>query len=167
MKKKNRKYSADFWHRKWLSELCYIWPSIPNGTKYLEPFFGHFHKPFGLAYLPLNSATINCSSEVTLKAMHKTIAMYGHGGVALFQPLSLLQKYFSVVPKYLGEVSLLRKFRIGNGNQISIRNSNFTKLFWRKAHNIHEKYFHANFCLNSGLNPNWHETGQIYLITIF
>jgi hypothetical protein len=55
--------------------------------------------------------------------------MYGHGGVALFQSLSLLQKYFSVVPKYLGEVSLLRKFRIGNGNQISIRNSNFTKLF--------------------------------------
>ena len=65
-------------------------------------FLWPFPLTFGLAYLPLNSATISCSSEVTLKAMQKTNALYGHGGVALFQPLSLLQKYFSVVPKYLG-----------------------------------------------------------------
>ena len=26
----------------WKSELCYIWPSISNGTKYIEPSYGLF-----------------------------------------------------------------------------------------------------------------------------
>ena len=43
----------------WKSEFCYIWPSIPNQAKYLEPFYG-------LVYSPLNSAKLSCSSEVTL-----------------------------------------------------------------------------------------------------
>ena len=44
--KKNCKDSADFWLYK--SELCYIWPSIPNQTKYLTPFYGSFHRPLAL-----------------------------------------------------------------------------------------------------------------------
>ena len=47
---KNKKDLADFWHRKIIfkSELCYIWPSIPNRSKYLEPFYGRFHRPLAL-----------------------------------------------------------------------------------------------------------------------
>ena len=44
-----------------------FWPSIPNQTKYLEPFYGSFHRPsIGFVYSPLNSATLSCSSKVTL-----------------------------------------------------------------------------------------------------
>ena len=52
----------------WKSELCYIWPSIPNQTKYLEPFYGRCYivYTFGFVYSPLNLATLSCSSEVTL-----------------------------------------------------------------------------------------------------
>ena len=32
----------------WKSEFCYIWPSIPNQTEYLEPFYGPFHRPLVL-----------------------------------------------------------------------------------------------------------------------
>ena len=32
----------------WKSEFCYIWPSIPNQTKHLEPFYGCFHRPLAL-----------------------------------------------------------------------------------------------------------------------
>ena len=51
----------------WKSEFCYIWPSIPNQAKYLEPFYGHFHRPLALfTYSPLNSAKLSCLYEVTL-----------------------------------------------------------------------------------------------------
>ena len=38
------KDSADLDKEKWLwkSEICYILPSIPNRTKYLEPFMAVF-----------------------------------------------------------------------------------------------------------------------------
>ena len=45
MKKKNCKDSADFWHRKIKNEFCYVWPSIPNQSKHLEPFYWRFHRP--------------------------------------------------------------------------------------------------------------------------
>ena len=32
----------------WKSEFCYIWPSIPNQAKYLESFYGRFHRPLAL-----------------------------------------------------------------------------------------------------------------------
>ena len=32
----------------WKSEFRYIWPSIPNQAKYLEPVYGHFHRPLAL-----------------------------------------------------------------------------------------------------------------------
>ena len=33
--------------KKWLwkSEFRYIWPSVPNQAKYLEPFYGRFYRP--------------------------------------------------------------------------------------------------------------------------
>ena len=77
-KKKIRKIQSLFEIEKWLwkPELCHIWPSIPNRTKYLEIFMTIFKTilidlcPYN--YLPLNSATLNCLSEVTLsfKSMH-------------------------------------------------------------------------------------------------
>ena len=51
----------------WKSEFCYIWPSIPNQAKYLEPFYGRFHRALSLSthQSQLNSAKVICSSEVT------------------------------------------------------------------------------------------------------
>ena len=46
----------------WKSEFCYIWPSIPNQAKYLEPFYGRFQIP--LAFLL--ATKLSCWSEVTL-----------------------------------------------------------------------------------------------------
>ena len=50
MKKKIIEIRLVFDIEKWLwkSEFCYIWPSIPNQTEYLEPFYGPFHRPLVL-----------------------------------------------------------------------------------------------------------------------
>ena len=74
IKKKIRKVRliCDIENWLWKSEFCYIWPSIPNQTKYIpKTFLSPFSKTFGLVYSRWNSATLICSSEVTL--MHNTI----------------------------------------------------------------------------------------------
>ena len=50
----------------------YVWLVFKSGLwwrarlRYLKHFYGHFHRPYlGLAYSPLLSAKLNCSSEVT------------------------------------------------------------------------------------------------------
>ena len=57
--KKNHKDWADFWHRKMTLKIR-ILLYLTFNTKYLKPFYGRFHRP------SLNSATLSCSSEVTL-----------------------------------------------------------------------------------------------------
>ena len=53
--KKIRKIRLIFDIEKWLwkPELCFMWPSIPKQSKFLEHFYGCFHRP----YSPLNSAS--------------------------------------------------------------------------------------------------------------
>ena len=44
-----------------------------NPSKFREHFYGPFHRPLGLAYSPLNSAKLSCSSEVTLRGLVENI----------------------------------------------------------------------------------------------
>ena len=62
------KVSADFWHRKMTLKMRIVLHLIFNTKSSQIPgtFLWPFSYTFGLAYSPLNSSTLSCSSEVTL-----------------------------------------------------------------------------------------------------
>ena len=118
MKKKFRRIRPIFDIEKWLwkPELCYIWPSIPNRTKYLEHFYGRFHRPLALFNPPLNSATLSCSSEVTLDSTY-IYRLDGQVWIISFQIISVISIAFvvaSTIGMTMNTISSIQHRNINN-----------------------------------------------------
>ena len=85
--KKNQKVSADFWHRNMTlkTRIVLYLTFCSESIQIPRTFLWLFSLTFGLAYSPLNSTKLNCSSEVTLRQIHlHFIPEFFHNSAAIW-----------------------------------------------------------------------------------